>query len=335
MTSATSSSSPRRLLHTILMLCVTGAAVLGIVALLLHVKTLSLEIQTLEREVAKLSVEADAYDRSFCSTTAAQTKEATTTHFSLENNGRVRTYQVHTPANYDPTIRYPVIVSFDGIDGSGVRMEKYSGINELPVIAVYPDSLPGKAGFTAWQGAPYSLDGDYDVAFIRKMTQALPSQYCIDSARVFAVGMSNGGGFAMIAACRLSDTFAAVASIAGAYYSSCEDASRQPSVLAIHSKGDKQVPFTGSRVKKLPQVVEWAERQAKDRDCKQATKNNAEQGAVQYDWVACEDGSIVRLLALQNRGHGWVSLPGDMQYATPTTAGYIWKFFESSVYGRS
>lgn len=308
---------------------------LGVVGLLLHVKMLSLEIETLEREVATLSVEADAYDRSFCSTVGLHAKDATTTRFSLESNGQQRTYQVHTPRNYDPTIRYPVVVNFDGIDGNGARMERYSGINELPVIAVYPDSLPGKTGFTAWQGAPYSLDGDYDIAFVRQMMQSLPSQYCIDSARVFAVGMSNGGGFAMIAACRLSDTFAAVASIAGAYYTSCEDAPRQPSVLAIHSKGDKQVPFTGSRVKKLPQVVEWAERQAKDRDCKQATKNNAEQGAMQYDWVACEDGSIVRLLVLQNRGHGWVLLPADMQYATPTTAGYIWNFFESSVHGRS
>lgn len=311
------------------------AAILVGALLLLHIKTLSTQINDLQLQVARMDLEAEAFNRSFCNGLKVTSLSSDTQTFRINAAGYERTYQVHTPANYDPSVRYPVIVNFDGISGSGARMELYSGINDLPVIAVYPDSLPGKAGFTAWQGAPYSLDGDYDIAFVRAMMQQLPSNYCVDGARTFAVGMSNGGGFAAVAACRLSDTFSAVASVAGAYYSSCDDASRQPSLLAIHSPSDRQVPFVGSSVRKLPHVTQWAESRAKDRQCQQFSLTTQADGTLRHDWIKCEDDSLVRLVVLQNSGHGWLLLPPDLQKATPNTASYIWEFFKEAVYSRS
>lgn len=307
-------------------------ATLLVAILLAHIQSLSVRIQSLEQQIAQSDQQVASFERSFCDSKQPGVRDGVTTRYTLESAGHTRTYQVHTPPNYDPSIRYPVIVSFDGIEGSGSRMEAYSDIDALPVIAVYPDSIPGTSGFTAWQGAPYSLQGDYDEQFIRSMLQELPANYCIDSARIFAVGMSNGGGFAMLAGCRLSDTFRAVASVSGAYYASCQAATRQPSLLAIHSMTDKQVPFSGSPSRKLPKVVNWAQEEARTRTCRDAARHTEPNGSERYDWTNCDDASTVRLVVLKNQNHGWLYLPQSPQNSTPGLTSYIWGFFEASVY---
>ena len=312
-----------------------GLAILMVTLLLFHIKTLSSHVQSLEAEIGRMAVKESAFDRSFCRNAQSNILANKTIHHVIESAGYTRSYQVHTPRHYDPSVRYPVIVNFDGIEGDGARMEKYSSVNELPAIAVYPDSLPGKNGFTAWQGAPYSLEGDYDVQFVRDIMSQLPSQYCVDSARVFAIGLSNGGGFASIVGCRLSETFTAIASVAGAYYTRCDNATRQPSVLAIHGGADRQVPLIGAPNRGLPQVLQWAQQQARDRRCQEFAMLPRGHEALQYTWNGCEDNSIVRLIVLQKQGHGWLKLPSELRSVKPTTAGYIWEFFEASIYSRS
>ncbi len=299
--------------------------------LLVHIHSLSLRISILEAQVTQKETQVASFERSFCSTNAAEVRDDVTIRHTVQVDEYARSYQVHTPPNYDPSTRYPVVVNFDGIEGSGDRMEAYSDIDKLPVIAVYPDSIPGALGFTAWQSAPYSLKGDYDTKFIEAMLDELPTNYCVDGGRVFAVGMSNGGGFAMVAACELSDKFRAVASVSGAYYESCKGEGRQPSLLAIHSRADKQVPLLGSKAKKLPKVTDWAQREARYRGCKDVNKSAESNGTVQFDWSRCNDDSTVRLVVLDKQNHGWLYLPDSSQNSNSTITRYIWEFFKKSV----
>ncbi len=307
-----------------------AVAALLVAMLSVHIQSLSVRIGSLESQVATAERQVAAFERSFCSTGAAEVRDGVTIRHTIQSGDTARTYQVHTPPNYDPSIRYPVIVNFDGIEGSGDRMEAYSGMDNLPVIAVYPDSIPGTLGFTAWQGAPYSLKGDYDTNFVEAMLDELPSNYCIDNGKVFAVGMSNGGGFAMLAACELPDRIRAVASISGAYYESCRVRKHQPSLLAIHSASDKQIPFEGAKSRKLPKVTDWAQREARYRGCEQSSKSTEPNGSSRYDWTGCRDDSTVRLVVLENQNHGWLYLPGSAQNSSPTITSYIWDFFKNS-----
>jgi len=306
-------------------------ALITVSALLIHIKNLSVQIGKLETEAVTLSTQLESFDRSTCDSQYTITGANTLTKYTIESAGYVRTYQVRTPHNYDPSVRYPVVVSFDGIEGSGNRMQAYSGLDILPAIIVYPDSIPGNQGFTAWQGAPYSLDGDYDVHFTRAVLDALPSQYCTDSTKVFAVGMSNGGGFAVIAGCKLGDRIHAVASVSGAYYQSCAREERTPSFLVLHSVSDKQVPLTGAVDRKLPAVPLLVEEQAKDRQCETKLPAVSTETVTTYDWLDCQDDSLLRLVVLSDQPHGWLQVPPtslDIQ----TTASYIWKFFKDSMY---
>jgi len=315
----------------ILIVGAIATALFALTMLFMHIQTLSQKINLLEAQVAQAERAAAAFNRSFCSTGAAEVRDGVTIRHTIQVGDTARTYQVHTPPSYDPSIRYPVVVNFDGIEGSGERMEAYSGMDNLPVIAVYPDSVDGPLGFSAWQGAPYSREGEYDTTFIEAMLDELPSNYCVDNGRIFATGMSNGGGFAMLAACGLPDRIRAVATVSGAFYKSCKASGRQPSVLALHSSTDRQVPLVGSKERKLPKITDWAQREARYRDCKEANNSVEQNGSRVYDWTNCQDESTVRLIVLQNQNHGWLYLPDSVQNRTPSTAQYVWDFFKNSV----
>ena len=49
-----------------------------------------------------------------------------------------------------------------------------------------------------------------DVRFISELIDTLEAAYNIDPARIYANGLSNGGGMAFVLSCTLSDRIAAV-----------------------------------------------------------------------------------------------------------------------------
>ena len=211
-------------------------------------------------------------------------------------------------------------------------MESYSGLDELPAVVVYPDALPGKSGFTAWQGAPYSVDGDRDVQFVSDILKSIPSRYCVDSTRVYAVGMSNGGAFANTVSCKLGDQIKAVASVSGAYYSACKPEERTPSLLVVHSTDDRQAPFKGVTVRRLPPVPQYVEKQVVDRHCKTVAEQTKAGSTIYYKWSKCDDNSSMQFIVVNRQPHGWLALPQVSHQRTTGTAGYVWNFFEESSY---
>ena len=316
----------RRLYSALLAIAVLACIVIGMI---FQAQALSSRIATLEKEATIRSSQLATYQRSLCSTV---NKVGKLSKYSIQSAGYSRSYQVHVPDSYDPSVRYPLIMSFDGIEGSGARMEGYSNLDKLPAVVVYPDSLPGKSGFTAWQGAPYSIEGDRDVQFVSDILKSIPSQYCVDSTRVYAVGMSNGGAFANTVSCKLGDQIKAVASVSGAYYSACKPEERTPSLLVVHSTDDRQVPIKGVTARNLPPVPKYVETQVVDRHCKTVAEQTKAGSTVYYKWQNCDDNSSVQFIIVNKQPHGWLALPQVSLQQTPGTAGYIWNFFEESAY---
>ena len=321
----------RRLYSTLVVGAVLLFAVLG---LLLHVQALSTQIATLEKQQSDLTSKVALYERSLCSNNpnSRVTQANALTKYNLVSAGHSRSYQVHTPNNYDPSVRYPVVLSFDGIEGSGSRMEAYSGLDRLPAVIVYPDAMVGKRGFTAWQGAPYSLDGNLDIQFVRTILDTLPSQYCVDSTRTFAVGMSNGGAFAATVGCELGSEIKAVASVSGAYYKDCETGQHTPSLLVVHSRADGQVPFNGALARRLPQIPKYVDEQAANRQCSPSLPAKVVGEATYYNWRDCDDNSLLRFVIVRNQPHGWLELPELPLQRAESTAGYVWEFFNEATY---
>jgi len=306
--------------------------VLGLMcAQLAYAQSLTQKIEKIEAHTAQTNKQLAEFRESHC-VGKEKIQLGSTATYTLNSGGYERTYHVHISSTYRPSDRSPVIVNYDGIDGGGIKMEGYSNVDSLPVIAVYPDSLMGTRGFTAWQGAPYSLEGDYDVQFTKDMMTEVNQRYCVDSSKVFAIGMSNGGGFAVIANCKLPGMFRAIASLSGAYYTGCTG-SETPSgsLLALHSATDPQVPFLGSSTEGVPAVTGWATKQAKDRQCRITKHTPSIKGTEQYEWTGCKDDVSVRLVVIQEQPHGWLAISNAQGVEASNTAGYIWSFFKGSM----
>ncbi len=254
------------------------------------------------------------------------------TSYKISDGVQSRTYRVHTPDNFDRQTRYPIILSFDGVAGSGKRIESFSGLDSLPAIIVYPDSLMGTHGRTAWQGAPYSPPRANDMQFIKNVLTHVSENYCVDSSHIFTVGMSNGGGFAVLVGCELGSRIRAVASISGAFYAPCKGDVKGQSLLIIHSTADRQVPIDGSPRRKLPVVRKWVTDQAAQRSCREQVKSAQMQNATRYTWSHCGDNdATVRFMIIKNQQHGWLEVPSTAeQTLRARTAWYIWDFFRNT-----
>jgi polyhydroxybutyrate depolymerase len=82
---------------------------------------------------------------------------------------------------------------------------------------------------------------------------------CVDRARVYAVGISNGGFMATVLACRAADRIAAVALFAPGINGVGECSPTRPlSVLEIHGTADTIVPYrngTGRPDEDIPAFI--------------------------------------------------------------------------------
>jgi polyhydroxybutyrate depolymerase len=160
-------------------------------------------------------------------------------------DGVQRSALVDVPA-HAAGARLPLVLAFHGAGATGPFMEAYSGLTALAnrdrFIAVYPTANGGLWNSAARGPAP----GD-DVVFVRSLLDQLESRLCVDAARVYATGVSNGGSFTARLGCELSDRLAAIAPVAGGYgvEPPCHP-TRRLSVLEIHGTFDWVVPYAGT-----------------------------------------------------------------------------------------
>ncbi len=275
--------------------------------------------QSLDRQTALLEQRIQQQARPLCE--ARSTWQANTTKtFQIESNEIARSYMVHLPKDFNPKAYYPMVLFFPGKGGSAIDAERGFGMNGLPAIVIYPQPTLGKDNFYSWQGAPYSSGAD-DVQFVSDIIDKVSGQLCIDRTRIYAVGMSNGGGMAAVLSCRMPDRIAAFGIVAGAFYyptSDCAPKSPTP-IINIHGDSDIVVPYDGSAIRKLPRIDDWVAFRAAKNGCNTKPYSLANPGAITTTWQFCRDGASVQNIRLHDTGHVW------MKDATQT----IWKFLSS------
>lgn len=164
---------------------------------------------------------------------------------TLDHEGLSRSYLLYQPENVEPGAA--LVVVLHGYTGSAAQIQTYSDMNRIAdehgFVVVYPMGTIDSDG-EAFFNVGYAFHTDVtvnDVGFIRALVAALVSNLDIDSERVFATGLSNGGEMSYMLACDAADTFRAVASVAGVMFRSFSDdcsPSRELSILEIHGTDD-------------------------------------------------------------------------------------------------
>lgn len=177
-----------------------------------------------------------------------------TQYRDMTSGGVDRKYSIHVPSNYSENQQYPTILGFHGSGSIGfffeadtlLDSEEYTGNK----IVVYPDGLGG-----AWAGANYSeASVGEDLEFVWDLLADLRQNYCIDSARIYATGLSIGGGFVNTIACNdtVGGEFAAFAPASGSFYTDnndnhaeCTPARVPIPILEFHGGADEDVKYDG------------------------------------------------------------------------------------------
>lgn len=272
--------------------------------------------------------------------------------FTLEHDGLKRSYLVHVPPSYKPGTPVPLLVS---LHGGGANMEyqasdeHYGQISKSDregFVVVFPNGysrLPGGklATFNAGNCCGNARDRNIDdVGFIRKMIDNLTQQLDIDRRKIFATGMSNGGLMAHRLACEMSDTFKAIAPVAGTDNTKSCSPANPVAVLQIHARDDDNLPFNGgkgknsrgSAVTDFTAVPESIARWVKRNGCAAPAKRVLDKpGAYCERYSPCRDNAEVELCVTETGAHSWPgggkSHSGQMPSKAIIANDVMWDFF--------
>jgi polyhydroxybutyrate depolymerase len=186
-----------------------------------------------------------------------------------------RPYDVYVPASYDGSAAVPLVVALHGYGSDGAAIEEYFELRaqaeRLGFLYVSPDGTVDRAGRRFWNATDGCCNVDGlpvdDSGYLAAMIAEIAAVYRVDPARVYVMGLSNGGFMAYRMACDHAATIAAVVSFAGATY--LDTARCVPSepvnVLHVHGTADATIPYVGgrSRVDEFPSapstVTAWAD----------------------------------------------------------------------------
>ncbi len=250
----------------------------------------------------------------------------------LVSNGITRTYRLHIPTGYRPDTPLPLLLNLHGFASNPIQQERLSGMSALAdqagFIVVYPQA---RGTPPAWYVGPGGERSD-DLVFLRDLIAHLQGQWSIAPRRIYATGISNGGGMANRLACDLAGTIAAIAPVAGAYLSAEQcDPARPVPVLAFHGTADPLVPYEGSGGI-LPPVPQWAIGWAQRNGCTAGPTVTFELDEVTArTWSDCEQGAEVVLYTIEGGQHGWpgsnLSLPSLKSTDKVDASALIWEFF--------
>jgi len=232
---------------------------------------------------------------------------------TIVSSGREREYLLYVPRSYDRTRPTPLVISMHGAGLWGAAQKEISQWNAVAdregFIVVYPSGTGG-SGPRVWRQR--GVGGQREITFISELIDKLSADYNIDPARIYANGLSNGGGMAFVLSCTLSDRIAAVGMVAAAHlepWSSCTDPRPVP-MISFHGTADTATPYYGGRSwvapRAFPHIPTWTANWARRNRCGPAPVDSVVAADVtRTEYTNCADDAAVVLYTVQGGGHTW------------------------------
>ncbi len=284
--------------------------------------------------------------------TAGQAADVTKT---LRVGGLQRSYLVHIPPGLIAGKPVPLVLVLHGGGGSATTTAQQTHFSEeadhSSFIAVYPNGTDrarpllnamGKPGLLTWNAGAccgYAMQNKIDdVAFIRAVVAQVARDYAIDSKRVFATGISNGGMMAYRLACEASDVFAAIGPVSAVQIAPVCKPTQPVAVIHFHGTADQNVPMAGGIGAKAlekdsrPPVQSTIDFWVKRDGCA-VQPNVSQNGKVTLlDYTGCDANAEVAFYVIDGGGHSWPGGDRLVKFLDPPSndigaTQVIWQFF--------
>ena len=262
------------------------------------------------------------------------------TNGSLVSSGEERKYLIHVPESYDPAKPTPLVISMHGAAAWPAQQRDTSRWNlladEQGFIVVYPSGTGTPRIWHVDQGNGLMED----VRFISELIDTLEAAYSIDPTRIYADGLSNGGGMAFVLSCTLADRIAAVGMVAAGYslpWSWCEDERPMP-MIAFHGTADRIIPYHGGRSpvapEPFPSIPTWTENWARRNHCgPDPIESVVASDVTRLEYEGCAGDADVVLYTVEGGGHSWPGGKPMPKWIVGSTSpnvdatGRMWAFF--------
>ena len=238
------------------------------------------------------------------------------TNGEVLTGGKKRTYLLHVPKTYQSNRPTPLVICLHGFSEWPAHVMRLSHWNRLAeesgFLVVYPfgSSFPLR-----WRcNGRFNKAGDAqeDVQFISDLIDQLKKEYNIDEARVYANGLSNGGGMSFLLACKLSERIAAIGGVGGAYMLPWTEykPKRPVPAMIFHGTADPLVPFhsksSGRFASLLPDIPEWVQTLAQRNGCQTNSVPLATSGSVSgLRYEGGTNHADVVFYTVAGGGHTW------------------------------
>ncbi len=271
------------------------------------------------------------------------------TNGTIVSSGQAREYLLYVPDSYDRARPTPLVISMHAGATWPAHQKNISHWNRLAdengFIVVYPSGTPAVFDVARiWHTFVLDAGVERDVRFISELIDTLRSAYNIDPARIYADGLSNGGGMAFVLSCALSDRVAAVGMVAPAQSLPSDwcAATRPVPMIAFHGDADPLVPYEGGRFRDplnpvkpvFPAVRGWVASWAQRNRCAAIpVESTIAPDVVRIEYPGCADGAAVALYTLLGGGHSWPGgkPPPEWRVGTTNTSidatSQMWAFF--------
>jgi polyhydroxybutyrate depolymerase len=243
---------------------------------------------------------------------------------TITSGGVERSYRLYVPDGYSGEAM-PLVLNFHGSGGAPANQVATSGFDSLAdredFAVAYPAGVfANTVSQRSWNA---NVDpGVDDVQFVRDVIDDVAAKVTIDTARIYATGMSGGGRMTSRLACAMADRLAAAAPVAGLQYPDGCVPVRAVPIVAFHGKADRVNPYELSaearpywRMGVETAVTKWREADGCAGDADISTVASDVELRV---WSECDNGAEIRFYVDANDDHVWPEGASER----------IWAFFE-------
>jgi polyhydroxybutyrate depolymerase len=229
--------------------------------------------------------------------------------------GQKRAYLLHVPKTIPSNRPMPLVICLHGFAEWPAHLMRLSHWNQLAdefgFLVVYPrgSGFPFRWRCGGWLGKQEELSKD--VVFISDLIDQLKKEYKIDEDRIYANGLSNGGGMAFMLAGQLSERIAAFGGVGGAYTLPWTEyrPNRPVPAIIFHGTADPIVPFhvkSSGRFSILPDIPQWVQSLAEHHGCQTNPVALPRSGTVSgVRYPGSTNNAEVIFYSVAGGGHTW------------------------------